>query len=277
MVKRGFADTWMLVKNHAIWDLVLLLALAAIGIFLNTKYAGINAVLISLAALFVVTLFVAIGNIFMALFRIYRDTSAELDEVRARLASLEDSTRDKTPQLSFGRAVIPRDSQFIALGKGFETVNHKGRIIRVPVINAQGVGTAKQVHARLRFLSSKGGFGPEQAQAEWYSEHGPVIEIDLPGNGRNRLRDIAVFLDGDYPNLHEWTDHSRAAQLANYAIKANPVDVEIEVMGVGSAQHAPRIIGTLRIDLRSGMLRADWLTGGPENDSKGTNYVRWPS
>jgi len=65
-----------------------------------------------------------------------------------------------------------------------------------------------QVHARLLFMPDDvhRTFAPKYpAQGEWFSETGPEIEIDLAGNGRPRLLDVALILDGEYPNVFEWT------------------------------------------------------------------------
>ena len=94
-----------------------------------------------------------------------------------------------------------------------------------------------QVHARLLFMPDDvhRTIAPMYpAQGEWFSETGPEIEIDLAGNGRPRLLDVALILDGEYPNVFEWTAHSRAAGLNGYESKSNQVGVEIEIMGSGT-------------------------------------------
>ena len=132
------------------------------------------------------------------------------------------------PQLSFGRAMIPTHSQAIVLFPPASRVEPRqlglGRIIRVPVVNAQGSGDANRVHAQLTFLPDDrtGLYSPRHpAQGEWSSDPGTEGEIHLPGNGRMRLLDVIVVLDGQYPYAHEWTAASRAASLRGYAIKAN--------------------------------------------------------
>jgi hypothetical protein len=144
------------------------------------------------------------------------------------------------PRLSFGRAVLPPTSQpihvFLPETGGQPQLAGTGRVIRVPVINQRGAGEAKRVHARITFLPDDrdGQFSPrDPAQGEWFGESGPEVEIDIPGNGRPRLLDILVVLDGNYPHAHEWTTASRHAALRAYAIKANPIEVEIEVIAAG--------------------------------------------
>jgi hypothetical protein len=178
------------------------------------------------------------------------------------------------PSISFGRAILPRQSQLLSLVEpdGRE-VRYSGRIIRVPVVNAQGAPTAPQVHARLTFLPDDrdGSFSPDEAQAEWFNESGPPeVEVDLPGNGRPRLIDVAAVLDGDYPNVYEWTGHSRAAGLIGYGVKAGSVPVLVKVLGAGRGE--PSLRNTLNIDLRDGLLIADWLQRSVD---EATNLVPW--
>ena len=68
--------------------------------------------------------------------------------------------------------------------------------------------------------------------------------------------------------------HSRAARLSNYVIKGIPVDVEIEVRWAGASAVTP-LVGTLQVEAASEMLSADWMSGGPEDDDRGTNRVPW--
>jgi hypothetical protein len=135
-----------------------------------------------------------------------------------------------------------------------------GRVIRVPVTNAHGASEARNVHARLVFQPKeihRGNYQPEHPiRGEWFSEHGPETEITLPGNGASRLFDVALVSEGGYPNVYEWTNHSRAARLSHaHVVKANPVEVQIEVMGAGLT---PRVENVLTIEVGEGMLRADW-------------------
>jgi hypothetical protein len=180
----------------------------------------------------------------------------------------------------FGRARIPSASQVITLPQDPRRrepfpPSLSGRVIRVPVVNARGAGEAQQVHARLLFLPDDvhRTLAPrDPAQGEWFSEQGPEIEIDIPGNDRPRYIDVALVLDGPYPYVYEWTDRSRAANLEGYGVKAVPVDVEITVTGSGLGGTAPRLTRTLRIECRSSQIRADWLDAGSDEV---TNYVPW--
>ena len=189
--------------------------------------------------------------------------------------------RERTPQLSFGRPEIPRTSQAIRVydPQGDLRPLYQGRVIRVPVSNALGAGEARHVHARLRFTNASGQsdptFVPRPTQGEWVGDHGPEIEIAVPGNRRPRLLDVVVILDGDYPHAHEWTTQSRYAGLRGYAIKANPFRVEVDVMGAGYGGDPPRITDTLEIDLSpKHMIKADWL--GPSRvPDQGHTWVAW--
>lgn len=188
-------------------------------------------------------------------FRLRRGVAKEL---AVRDAQLE-AYGAGAPSLSFGRAVLPTGSQPIGVDNpdlgGITQDTGRGRIIRVPVINARGAGVAKQVHARLTFLPDDvhRTFAPrDPAQGEWYGEQGPEIEIDLPGNGRPRMVDVLFVRDGEYPHAYEWTIHSRSAGLRGYAIKANPVTIDVEVM----AAVPDRIPRTSRIALKYGWTAA---------------------
>ena len=179
---------------------------------------------------------------------------------------------DQQPKLSFGRAEIPRQSQRLPLPQEVLT-QRRGRIIRVPVTNAQGAGEARQVHARLTFTTGSDlddMVVPSPTQGEWSGEGEPEIEINLPGNGRARLLDIVMVRDGSYPYAHEWTRQSRATGLMGYELQATPFDVEIEVMGSGPGPNAPVLKDTLRVRCGEQKIVADWLSAGPDES---TNYV----
>lgn len=145
-----------------------------------------------------------------------------------------------------------------------------GRMIRVPVRNAQGAGEAKDVHASLRFGDADPLIYPEPARGEWVGEPDPELTISLPGNGAERLLDVVVVLDKEYPQAYEWTRHSRAAGLIQSGIKATPFKVEIKVMGSGPT---PVLEDTLEVDIQRGAtIRADWASAGWE---EATNLVPW--
>jgi hypothetical protein len=205
-------------------------------------------------------------------FRLYGEAAHAREDAEDELAAYA----DRAPKLSFARAHLPRDSQEIVVTgmDGNPFVHSFGKVIRVPVTNAQGAGTAHQVHARLRFCTGTGSadsqFVPPPAQGEWVGEHGPEIEIDMPGNGRPRLLDVVVVIDSAYPHGHAWTKESRAAGLSAYAIKSRPFDVVIEIMGSGGPD-APYLQDTLRVDCQeNGILKADWLSAGSD---EATNWV----
>jgi len=207
--------------------------------------------------------------------------SRHLAAVAQRLGTVErelEAFQEQAPQLSFGRAEIPRHSQAIHVldpsGDRMRIAN--GRVIRVPVTNAQGAGEARDVHARLRFgegRMSDDMFFPEPTQAQWMGESGPEFEIDLPGNGRPRLLDVVLILDQPYPHAFEWTPQSYAAGLHGYVIKAGRFPVTIEVMTSGPAPTAAHLVDTLDIECRDNhLLIADWQT---RSTDEGTNHVGW--
>jgi hypothetical protein len=187
----------------------------------------------------------------------------------ARLAEFN----EESPQLSFGRAHIPRHSERLPLDPdAIPSHSPFGRIIRVPISNAHGVGTAEAVQALLTFLPDdpEGSFSPRHpVLAEWDSDALPT-QVDLPGNGQPQLINVAVVTHGPWPFVYEWTRHSRAAELNGYGISSGPAEIRIEVRGSGPGRSAPAIVDTLRIDVRDGILRADWASAGPD---EATNWV----
>ena len=105
-----------------------------------------------------------------------------VDRIRASREEVQ------VPQLSFGRPDLLQHTQPIYL-TGADGKQHKianGRVIRVPVTNAQGAGEAKNVHARLRFVDHWGKtldrmYSSQESEAEWFGHAGPEVEIALPG------------------------------------------------------------------------------------------------
>lgn len=184
------------------------------------------------------------------------------------------SAARQAPQLSFGRPVIPAQSQVIRLSQKLE---YPGRVIRVPVTNAHGAGTAEKVHALLHFMPDDiyRSFAPrEKAQAQWFSEAGPEFEIDIPGNGRPRLLDVVVIIEEMFDHAghaFEWTPHSRAAELRGYEIKASRFEVGVEVLGSGG-HNAPRLAEALEVQFQDGLVAVDWLK---PLASEATNRAPW--
>ena len=189
--------------------------------------------------------------------------------------------REEAPaaQLSFGRPHIPEHPQpiFLSTPIGEQHRIANGRVIQVPVTNAQGAGEAKNVHARLRFVDMQGKtedrmFAPQETEAEWFGHHGPEVEIDLPGSGRQRLIDVVVVLNWDYPHAYVWTNRSRAAMLHGYGIKAVPFRVEVTVMG---SNPGAVLQDTLEVECRPrSMIKADWI-GPSRNPEQGDTWVPW--
>lgn len=80
------------------------------------------------------------------------------------------------------------------------------------------------------------------------------------------LNVLAVFT-GEYPNAYEWTVASRSAQLRGYAIKANNIDIEIEVRAAGSSGKGAALRRTLNVDFHGGnLLHANWKDTGERSN-----------
>ena len=200
---------------------------------------------------------------------------SEQEDRTQRLAEQVRALEEKPPQLSFGKPVIPRQSQPIPVHStsGAQFPPWAGRVIRVPVINEQGAGGARRVHGLLSFMPDlrDARIAPTHpVQAEWSEEGEGVVELDMPGNGRPCLLDVAVVVAGEHPHVHQWTSASRRAGLKGYAILASLVTVDIDVMTSGSARLHDRL--TIRVD--AGVLSADWASRDPD---EGTNWVPWDS
>jgi hypothetical protein len=200
-----------------------------------------------------------------AAWRLWKQQAEELAAAKAELAAAD----DRAPSLSFGLPKLERYPRQLRFG-AMLTASRRGRIIRVPVINAQGAGEAKNVHAVLHF-NGKGKidtlFYPLPAQGEWEAARGPpTIEVDLPGNGREVMLNVVAVFNEQYPNAYEWTAASRAAQLRGYAIKTNCLDIEIEVRSECNAAGAS-LRRTLRVDFHDGnLLLADWTDTGERSN-----------
>jgi hypothetical protein len=271
-------SSWGLVREHALVPAVTLVLTFLIAVFVTEQEfaASGESLLVGLLAVMALAVLFVLANGVATPARIYRVLEGERDE----LAHALQKRSAATPKLSFGRAEVPRTWQHIRLqtSLGHWVDAGRGRVIRVPVTNAQGATTAERVHARVRFIAGNRTdhilFAPPPTQGEWVGlEGGPQTEIDIPGNGRPYMLDIVVVMDRDYPQAHEWTTRSRAAGLSGYAIKATPFKVEIQVMGSATAGDAPRIANTLGIEVtRQHRIRADWTDRSAD---EATNWAPW--
>ena len=206
------------------------------------------------------------------------DSVAEEDAERERLGldpSIgNEAEADTSPDLTFGRGHLPREPQFGAI-EGFP-VRRPGRLIQIPVINAQGAGEAVAVHAELNFMPDDrdGSFSPrEPAQGEWVTDGAPATRINLPGNGQAHLLNLAVVFSDGYPCIYEWTKRSRDAQLNGYGMWSNGVDVEVVVRAAGPSALSLR--DTLKIEVLDGLIHANWQ-GAPRSNWVGIEGRRWP-
>jgi hypothetical protein len=283
IVRRGWEDAKRTAREQLRWNLFIALAVAGLAYAVqgdSGEQAAWDALLLTVAALAGLAVVALACHVIWAPVRLLREKDRELETARAAVQRLERAQRPPA-QLSFGRPEIPSTSQVIKVSdrQGQLWPTRPGRVIRVPVINAQGAGEAKQVHARLRFTDASGrsdrAFMPPETQGRWSGEEEPGEVVDLPGNGRPRLLDVVVILDGAYPHAFEWTTQSRYAGLNGYAINANPFRIEVDVMGAGNGGEAPRLTEVLEVDCRpKSMLKADWL--GPSRvPDQGDTWVAW--
>jgi hypothetical protein len=238
----------------------------------------VGLVAVGLGEPLVVVIAVALAVVMTFAEGAYRLERNALD-LRAQDQRRLEAATQTAPALSFGRPILPTSSQPIAVNlpeMGGQPKNvGTGRIVRVPVINAQAAGVARAVHARLTFLPDDRhrSFAPrDPAQAEWFGESGPEIEIDMQPNGRPRLLDVLLVLDGEYPNAYEWTTASRHAALRGYAIKSNRIEIEVEVKAAGVGEQPPHLVDRLVVALDRGIITADWASRG---SNEATNWVAW--
>jgi hypothetical protein len=180
------------------------------------------------------------------------------------------------PELSLGKAQMPRQPQQMIIDPDAHPIMHpKGRVVQVPITNAQGAATAESVQVLLHFRPDdvQGSYSPrDPVLAEWDTD--PITtRIDIPGNGQPHLVNVALVLDAVHPCIFQWTRHSREAKLHGYAIVGRGV-VRVEVRGAGRGDSAPSITDTLHIEAVEGSLCAQW-----ESEGLGTrsNCVPWRS
>lgn len=176
------------------------------------------------------------------------------------------------PQLSFGRAHISQRSQPLGLDANLMPAFEPfGRIIRVPVTNARGAVSAEAVAARLDFLPDdrQGSFSPRDPIVGEWDGSPPQERIEIPGNGQPHLLNVAVVTHGPYPFVYPWSRHTREAHLNGYGVSSSPIDIEITVSSGGAGERAQSISDTLQVDVRDGILRADWRSHVDE----ATNWV----
>jgi len=262
IIRRGWQDTKRTVREHIRAEVPILVAVVIVAYVLqgdSGEQAALNTALITLAALVGLAGITLVYQVIRAPARLLREKDRdlvalkaakdrELDAARAEIRELQ-GAKSPPPQLSFGRPELPKTWQDISLPG--TPLRYRGRVIRVPVINARGAGEAKEVHARLRFTDASGRFDstfmPAETQGRWSGEEEPGEVINLPGNGRRRLLDVVVILDGEHPHAREWTTQSRYARLHGYAIKAGRFSVQIDVMGAGHGGDAPHLATRSRL------------------------------
>jgi hypothetical protein len=137
-------------REHALVPTLALILAFGIGAAIGASGGAITGGLVGLLASFALAALAFVRNLLIAAWTLHVRALKAREDAEVSLASYEEGA----PQLSFGRAEIPETFQLIRVPRegGGPSVNLSGRIIRVPVTNAQGAGEAARVHARLRFL-----------------------------------------------------------------------------------------------------------------------------
>jgi hypothetical protein len=269
MRRERFAYMMRVVANGRRW---LVSAVGFIFLVIGGSVVGVaGAALHDATAAVAGGIILILVTVVVGAFRVHIEDQDRTKDLTEKVRALEETP----PELSFGKAVIPRQSQPILVQStsSGQFRPRTGRVIRVPVINAQRAGAASQVHGLLRFMPDlrDDRIAPKHpVQAEWSDEGDGVVEVDIPGNGRPFLLDVAVVVAGEYPYVHPWTTASRRAGLNGSAILASPVIVDIDVMTSGSTRLHDRL--TIRVD--AGMITA---TSASQNANEGTNWVPWDS
>lgn len=256
-LKRGAPSLWWLTGITAL--------VAGGSVFAYLTLAVSQPILAFIALLTIIGVVFADGA-----FLLQRESECKLKDVRVDLKAVSEGA----PALCFGRAEIPKESTVYRLpfGNG-EDFLESGRVIRVPVSNAQGAKEAKQVHARIKYLPDEphGPWAPrESIRGEWDGTDGPEVEVDLPGNGMPRYLDVIFIRDRPYPHGFVWTRQSRRAALRGYEIVTDGIPIEIEIAASGPTK--PRLLDTLTVTCHAGnMITADWTNKGDD----GTNLQQW--
>lgn len=250
----------------------LLGVLSIVALIAGGSVVAYLALAVSQPILAFVAVALTVGLVFAdGAFRLHRDSEKELEVAKVELKAITESP----PSLSFGRAEIPKESTIyrFPFGNG-EDLLVSGRVIRVPVSNAQGAEEAKQVHARIKFLPDEphGSWAPrESIRGEWEGTDDAEVEVDLPGNGMPRYLNVIFIRDRPYPHGFVWTRQSRDAALRGHEIVTDGIPIEIEIAASGPMK--PRLLDTLTVTCHAGnMITADWSNRG-EYDA--TSLQQW--
>jgi len=192
-----------------------------------------------------------------------------VEAATAELRRLQEAQgKGGTPQLSFARALIPKEPHRVDLGDLKYPYNRAGRVIQVPIINAQGAGPARAAHGVLNFLpdDSQGSVSPAHPlQGEWVADDGSLVTtVDLPGNGQVRYLNVALVMNAGYPCIFGWTRASREAGLSGFEVWSERAEIAVEVLSDGSTEP---LRDTLVIERSSGLVKADWTNRHPDEAS----------
>jgi hypothetical protein len=265
-IKDRLAFCYIAAKRGApsLWWLLGILALVLGGSVLAYLTLAVSRPAVAfLAMLVLIGLMVGDGA-----FRLQRES----ERARTQLQSQLDSISRDVPKLSFGVPEIPKASTVysLPLGNG-ECFPEVGRVIRVPVINAQGAAEAKQVHARIKYLPDEvqSPFAPnESIRGEWDGPEDPAVEIDLPGNGMPRYLDVIFIRDRPYPHGFVWTRQSRQAGLRGYEIVTDGIPIEIEIAASGPTK--PQMVDVLTVFCHAGSrITTEWSKERDKGSTQG--------
>lgn len=130
------------------------------------------------------------------------------------------------PRLAFGEPIVgPLQSLTVPLGRHAQPLG-SGRVIRVPVVNAQGSDDAEAVHAALTFSGAKG-FRLVQP-GRWRDSRD--AEVTIPGKGRAYELDLYVQLsDSLGQQCYVWNNESLAAGVRRDQFRIEPFSFSVQV------------------------------------------------
>lgn len=102
-----------------------------------------------------------------------------------------------------------------------------------------------------------GSFSPRQpAHGEWASDGARPTQINLPGNGQVYLLNVAIVFNEGYPCIYEWTRRSSGREAPRIRQWSNGVEVEVVIRAAGPS--TPAVRDTLKIEVESGLIHANW-------------------
>jgi hypothetical protein len=147
-----------------------------------------------------------------------------------------------SPQLSFGEPKVG-DLQQLSYPlsqnpPGIWQSLGGGRVVRIPVVNAQGAGDAVGVHATLRFTDAEGNPEMDDQPGRWRDQPDKP-EITIPGNGREYELDLFVRFSED-PNgcCYVWNNESVVAGVRRDEFRCDARDFLLRIIVKGKHRNA---------------------------------------